>query len=243
MKASTFEFRSRSWIITGIFIGAFSVYALGDQNLVVALLAWLKRWPAIAPVTAARAAFGLGAMLALLCALIRSWAAAYLNTRVVHDQQLHSSRLVADGPYRHLRNPLYLGTILLAFGFVPMTSRFGAPVLVVGISTFIYRLIRREESELLASQGEPFREYCKAVPSLLPSLAPRVPPSGGKPKWLQGLVGETMMWGFFVALAGFALTFSPRVYGFAVAFALLSSVVVKAAVWRRPKTPAVESAV
>lgn len=235
MRATAFEFRNRSWIITAIFVVGCSLYAFGDQNLVLALLDWLKRWPSIAPAAAARAVFGLGAMLALLCALLRTWAAAYLDTRVVHDQQLHSSRLVADGPYRHVRNPLYAGTVLLAFGFLPMTSRFGGAVLIVGIITFIYRLIGREESELLGSQGDLFREYCDAVPRLLPSLSPRVPASGSNAKWLQAFAGEAMMWGFFVALAGFALTLSPRVYGFGVAIALLSSVAVKATVWRRPK--------
>jgi protein-S-isoprenylcysteine O-methyltransferase Ste14 len=243
MKASTFEFRNRSWIITAIFIISFSFYALGDQNLVLVLLRCLRRWPTIPPTAVAHAVFGLGAILALLCALIRTWAAAYLDTRVVHDQQLHSAHLVADGPYRHVRNPLYVGTILLALGFIPMAGRFGAVTLVVGVTTLVYRLIRREESELLNSQGERFREYCGAVPRLLPSPAPRLPASGSKPKWFQGLLGEAMMWGFFIALAGFALTFSPRVYGFGVAFALLSSVAVKATVWRKPKTLAAQARV
>jgi len=234
MRATDFEFRNRSWIITGIFILAFSVYSLGDQNLVLAVLAWLGRWSGLSPMAAVRTMFGLGAFLALLCALIRTWASAYLSARVVHDQRLHSSRLVADGPYRHVRNPLYLGSILLAFAFAPMTSRFGAPVLVVAITTFVWRLIEREERELLASQGQRFQEYCAAVPSLLPALTPRVPASGGSPKWLQGFAGEAMMWGFFVALGGFALTLSPRVYGVAMAFALLSSLVVKARLWRKP---------
>ena len=235
MQASAFEFRNRSFIITGLFLGVFSLYAFGDQSLVLALLTWLKPFAVLGPAQIARTLFGLGAILALLCALIRSWAAAYLNTYIVHDQQLHTSRLVADGPYRHLRNPLYLGTILLSLAFVPMTSRFGAPVLVAGVAAFVYRLIRREESEMARSQGQAFRDYCDAVPRLLPSLAPRVPPSGNKPSWLQGFVGETMMWGFFVALAGFAWTLDPRVYGFGVTLALLASVAVKATVWRRPK--------
>jgi len=238
MRATSFEFRHRSLIITAIFVTAFSFYAVGDQNLVLAMLGWLKPWPAISPALAARALFGLGALLALACALLRTWAAAYLDSRVVHDQQLHASHLVADGPYRHVRNPLYLGSMLLALGFAPLATRFGAAALVIGLSIFVHRLIRREESELLESQGDTFRAYRAAVPQLLPSPTPRVTSSGSRPRWLQGFVGEAMMWGFFAALAGFALTLSPRVYSFGVGLALLSSVAVKAVVWRRPRAAA-----
>jgi hypothetical protein len=62
-----------------------------------------------------------------------------------------------------------------------------------------------------------------------------VPASGEKPRWRQAIVGETMMWAFFATLAAFALTLDPRVYGWGVAFALLSSVAVKATVWRKPQ--------
>jgi protein-S-isoprenylcysteine O-methyltransferase Ste14 len=243
VKASAFEFRHRSLIITAIFVLSFSLYALGDESAVLTLLDWLKRWPSVPPAGTARALFGLGALLAFLTALIRSWAAAYLDTRVVHDLELHSTRLVADGPYRHVRNPLYLGSLLLAFAFVPLTSRFGGPLLVGGMTAFVFRLIGREEAELLASQGERFRSYCAAVPRLLPSVVPCLPASGSRPRWAQGLAGEAMMWGFFVALAGFAVTLDYRVYGFGVAFALLSSVAVKAVVRRRSaRSPAAAAA-
>ena len=39
-----------------------------------------------------------------------------MSSSVVHDPRVHDSRLVADGPYRYLRNPLYLGDVLVAFG-------------------------------------------------------------------------------------------------------------------------------
>jgi protein-S-isoprenylcysteine O-methyltransferase Ste14 len=56
-------------------------------------------------------------------ALVRSWAEAYLHSSVVHDSELHTERLMADGPYRYVRNPLHLGLILLAAWMRTMASR------------------------------------------------------------------------------------------------------------------------
>ena len=51
-----------------------------------------------------------GSLLVFLAAGLRTWGAAYLRTEVVHDTAQHSEALVADGPFRYTRNPLYLGT-------------------------------------------------------------------------------------------------------------------------------------
>src|SRR5712692_873879 len=103
MRATTFEFRQRFWIIAGVFAAGFACYWIDHVNAAQALAGGHVRL-----------VFGLGAGVAALAALIRTWAAAYLRTEVVKDSALHTDRLVADGPYRHVRNPLYLGTALLA---------------------------------------------------------------------------------------------------------------------------------
>jgi protein-S-isoprenylcysteine O-methyltransferase Ste14 len=153
-----------------------------------------------------RAILAAGVLIVTLAALVRSWAEAYLHSSVVHDSQLHSDRLVADGPYRRVRNPLYLGNILLAVGMGPMASRMGSFVLVVATIPFVYRLILREEASLLESQGDSYRRYFETVPRLWPSLRPRVPAGGARPNWVDGFVGETCMWGLAIGLAVFDVT-------------------------------------
>ena len=153
-----------------------------------------------------RAILAVGALIVTLTALVRSWAAAYLHSSVVHDSQLHSDRLVADGPYRHVRNPLYLGNILLAVGLGLMASRTGFLVLVIATVPFVYRLILREEASLLESQGDSYRRYFEAVPRLWPSLRPRVPAGGARPNWVDGCVGEAFMWSFAIGMAVFDAT-------------------------------------
>ena len=155
--------------------------------------------------------FGFGALLAGLAAAVRTWAAAYLRSDVVHDTRLHTETLVADGPYRHVRNPLYLGTFLMSEGLGLLASRSGFVILAVGAAFRILRLIGREEAELQKEQGERFREFCRRVPRLLPSLRPRVPAAGRDPQWGQALRGEAFMWGFFLTLVGFTITLEDRV--------------------------------
>jgi hypothetical protein len=147
----------------------------------------------------------------LAAAAIRTWASAYLHRQIVRDSLLHAERLVADGPYRWVRNPLYFGTILLAIGLGSMASRSGFVVLVFGILVFgilvfSYRLIFREEAQLLASQGETYRRYLKAFPPLWPSIIARVAPAGARPRWPQAFFGETFFWAFAAASIGFAAT-------------------------------------
>ena len=207
MIATEFEFRYRVLISLVVFWLAFQVYAIDHTNVVWAFAPWNAPHGALL----ARLVFGLGTLVLGLAALLRTWATAYLRTDVVQDPKLHTDTLVADGPYRHVRNPLYLGTFVFSVGVGLLASRLGF-VILVGSSAMRYlRLIGREESALEAEQGEKYLEYCWRVPRLLPSLSPRLPASGLAPRWGQAVFGEIVMWGFFVTLLGFTITLRERV--------------------------------
>lgn len=209
-RATDFEFRNRFWMIGVIFSLTFTCYVFDHVNISEAL-ARMILGNGISPDSPLlyryfRAILAVGVLLLVLAALIRSWAESYLHSSVVHDAALHSDRLVAEGPYRHVRNPLYLGNILLAVGMGLMASRTGFFVLVVGMTLFVYRLILREEYGLLQTQGESYRSYFNAVPRLWPSLRPRVSAGGAQPNWLDGFAGELFFWGFAVGMAVFVVT-------------------------------------
>jgi protein-S-isoprenylcysteine O-methyltransferase Ste14 len=206
MRASDFEFRYRFWIIGAIFWLGFSLYSVDPVNAALAIAHWLQphtRWSAD---VIARGLFAFGALLTILAALLRTWATSFLRSEVVHDAALHSNILVADGPYRYVRNPLYLGTTLLTLGMGLMASRLGYAVIVFGILFFDLRLITREEAELTASQGETYRKYLATVPRLFPSLFPCLPASGARSQWMQAIQGEGFFWGFAAATIAFAIT-------------------------------------
>lgn len=212
MRASDIEFRARFWFLGGIFWLGFFCYSFDHQNAAIAFVQLLLRHPidpkspAPADLRALHVVFAFAAFLCTLCSLIRTWAAAYLRSTVVHDHALHSESLVADGPFRHVRNPLYLGGVLLAAGIGFLASRTGWFVMTFGFLLFYYRLIFREEAALTAEQGQSFRNYCAAVPRFFPALRPRVPSSGAKPRWGQAFAGEMFIWGFAAGVVAFAIT-------------------------------------
>ena len=216
MRASEIEFRARFWFIGGIFWAGFASYSIDHENAGVALakLIWGRSLNLDAPagLRALHIVFAFAALLCILCGLIRTWAAAYLRSTVVHDHALHSEKLVADGPFRHVRNPLYLGGVLLAAGMGFLASRVGWFVMTFGLLLFYYRLIFREEAALTASQGESFRAYCAAVPRFFPALRPRVPASGTPPRWGQAFAGETFIWGFALSVIAFAISLSVPIF-------------------------------
>jgi len=87
------------------------------------------------------------------------------------NNHLFASRLVTDGIYKHVRNPMYLGNLLIVFGFSFYT---GSPMFfVIAVSFFIisYQSIMAAEKDYLMRQfGEEYSSYCQTVNSLWPSF-------------------------------------------------------------------------
>ena len=221
MKATEFEFRNRFWIFGLIFGLGFWLYALDHVNVVQYLINITIGEHSPHADLLARCALAFAALLMLITALLRTWATSYLRSDVMQDHDLHAEKVVASGPYRHLRNPLYLGNILMAFGMGMLASRLGFLVIVVGNLIFCLRLIGLEESNLRKEQGESYLEFCRRVPRLFPSLEPRLPDSGLKPHWKQAFLGELFMWGFFAAVTVFAVTLNARAMWITMAVSII----------------------
>src|SRR5690349_14320888 len=190
MRASEFEFRNRWWLF-GVIFGAGFVLLAFDSVPVGARIA--DRLAAVVPLPerlALHIVFGVGALIMLAAALVRIWGSAYLGREVVHGHAVHSEALKADGPYRHVRNPLYLGNVLMSWAMSLFAPVMGWPLIVIGTPLFCYRLIGREEAALEAEQGESYRAFKRAVPRLWPAPRARIPASGVKPEWVSGLAAE-----------------------------------------------------
>jgi protein-S-isoprenylcysteine O-methyltransferase Ste14 len=105
-----------------------------------------------------------GAGIAAVGLLVRAYAAGHLRK---HQQ------LAISGPYAHTRNPLYLGSVLLAAGFcVASHSWISTILLAIYLIVFYPVVIRREQMELKALYGDAFDEYASRVPAFWPRLSP-----------------------------------------------------------------------
>ena len=94
---------------------------------------------------------------------LRGYAAGYVKK---------NRELTMTGPYAHTRNPLYLGSMLIAAGFaVALLSWPVALVLAVGFAAIYVPVIASEERFLRAAFSG-FDAYCRRVPRLIPRLTP-----------------------------------------------------------------------
>lgn len=111
-------------------------------------------------------------LLVLIGGGIRSWAMGYHVWRRVHGPGSDRS-LITAGPYSLVRNPLYLGTLLISAGVALMSGSW--PILAAYLLIFwvgYYAVILWEEQRLEKQFGGRYRDYFDSVPRLVP--APRI---------------------------------------------------------------------
>jgi protein-S-isoprenylcysteine O-methyltransferase Ste14 len=96
------------------------------------------------------------------------WLRAYASGYVKKNRELTTT-----GPYAYTRNPLYLGSMLIAAGFaVALLSWLVAVVLAAGFAAIYIPVIASEERFLRATFAG-FDDYCRRVPRLIPRIGGR----------------------------------------------------------------------
>ncbi len=140
-------------------------------------------------------------VLATIAAGLRTWATAWMGHWVVGGGALVADRLVADGPYRRMRNPLYVGVVLHTVALSILMPPTGAVFAILTTGLFDLWLAKAEERFLQTNLGESYREYQRAVPAVVPRLRATVRPSGRTPRWGQSALGEIYFWGVAISFA------------------------------------------
>ena len=95
------------------------------------------------------------------------WLRAYASGYVKKNQEL-----TVTGPYAHTRNPLYLGSMLIAAGFALALESWAVAALLAAGFAIIYIPVIAGEERFLRAAFPGFGNYCQRVPRLLPRLSP-----------------------------------------------------------------------
>jgi protein-S-isoprenylcysteine O-methyltransferase Ste14 len=98
---------------------------------------------------------------------VRLWASGHIEKTV---------RLATGGPYAHTRNPLYVGSLLMAIGVALAAASVWAVAAVVLYFLAFYPSVMREEAGFLRQKfGLEFEEWARDVPVFLPRFTPGGP--------------------------------------------------------------------
>jgi hypothetical protein len=110
-------------------------------------------------------------MLASLVLVIPGlWLRAYASGYVRKN-----SELTTTGPYAYTRNPLYLGSMLIAFGFAVAAWNLAILLSLAALFAAIYIPTIHSEEAYLRGHFAGFDAYARQVPRLLPRLTPAQP--------------------------------------------------------------------
>jgi protein-S-isoprenylcysteine O-methyltransferase Ste14 len=103
----------------------------------------------------------LGSSIAVTGLIIRALASGHVRK---------NEQLTTTGPYAYTRNPLYLGSIIIAAGFTLASRSWIIAAIAAAMLVFIYIPVIRSEEEFLRAHFPEFNDYCSNVPRLFPRL-------------------------------------------------------------------------
>jgi protein-S-isoprenylcysteine O-methyltransferase Ste14 len=176
-------FRQRSWL---------------PLPLVAALL--LIPAPRDVSATSAASLWTIGLLVVAAGEAIRLWAVHHIGA-ISRTRSDRLGPLIASGPFAYVRNPLYLGNIMLWAGFaISARLLWLAPIIVVLLALEYHAIVRWEERLLTERIGEPYSQYVAGVPRWLPSFSARTssPDAAATFSWRQTLFSER---GTLIAIA------------------------------------------
>lgn len=119
-----------------------------------AYLWWAKpTWPFL----------GAGIVIVVVGVAVRALASGHIRK---------NAELATTGPYAYTRNPLYLGSILIALGFIVAARNWWIGLAALVMFAFIYLPVIKAEEAYLRSAFPDYSHYARVVPRLVPRLTP-----------------------------------------------------------------------
>ena len=117
----------------------------------------------------------LGFAIVLLGESIRFWGVSIAGAETRTTGSVGGTYLITTGPFGHVRNPLYVGNMLMYAGVGVMSMALFPWLLIIACLWFLVQyslIISREEEYLRGHFGAAYGEYLKNVPRLVPRLSP-----------------------------------------------------------------------
>lgn len=182
VEAHPWEYRWRALIM------------FGSQGVAVLANAWLTGSMAMPTTSLALASV----LLACLGLWLRVWGVGLISAATMVSMSVSTERLITGGVYGLVRNPLYVGDLLVFAGY----ALFLPPALGLAFVLFhvvrTARLVAFEEAQLRARHGARFEAYAAMVPRWWPALrvAPPAPVN-----WAEGVAASAIWVGFTVGYA------------------------------------------
>jgi protein-S-isoprenylcysteine O-methyltransferase Ste14 len=119
-----------------------------------------------------RGAYWLLAGLNVIASALRIWAGGTLGGARMMAVNVQTDTLLIAGPYRHVRNPIYLADVLTLSGMGLVTPWPGLVAVIVLLMWVYPRVIAHEEANLHRAFGGVYDDYRHAVPRLTWSRRP-----------------------------------------------------------------------
>lgn len=162
------SYRGFAYIPPFIFM-AITVYEECEDDLIV--------WP-------------LGITIILVGALIRLWATKHIGRRMPWMKK-KGKKLIKTGPYAIVRNPLYIGNIIIAMGLSILSELIWIVPLIIMYLFILYHLVALyEEKKLLERWGKEYSAYLNEVPRWIPNLKNLKLTKSGGFKWWDAIRSE-----------------------------------------------------
>lgn len=234
MRASAIEFRLRTLINAAIIILGFWApwiewWTIGHRISLVEWLALeLSRSRTVPFAVATPVVIIVAALLALTSTMFRVWGTAYLGPSTVNNANMLAGKVMVDGPYRFVRNPLYIGVWCMVAAMAFLMPATGALFAIVLITIFMVRLTLGEEAFLEKQLGDSYVAYLHAVPRFFPRLRGAPVPAGVEPRWLRALLAELTPIGVFVSVVIYSRNYDLALAGRVILVFFGASLVMRA---------------
>ena len=116
----------------------------------------------------------IGFVVLVLGEFFRLWGVSYAGSETRTTSGVGGTYLVVSGAYAYVRNPLYLGNMLMYLGVGIMSMALFPYLQIIALCFFYWQytvIIKEEENFLRGKYGQSYLDYCASVTKLIPNFS------------------------------------------------------------------------